>query len=187
LRNKIGYHDYTSLKQDSHSETGKDAMTNIYLDARSTSSPKAIVVLLLVFAMPVMTVAQTQPSASAQVVVPAHIRGGSDLIFKMKLNEALPEGARFDVRLSPVTADQEITVSSGDPANRERTEFILKTRLPEKVVPGEWHIKIVYLFLAGASWTSNTLATNPDFRFVVEGPKVEIPTRATASLVDDKH
>jgi len=97
------------------------------------------------------------------------------------------ERARFDVRLSPVTADQEITVSSGDPANRERTEFILKTRPPEKAVPGEWHIKIVYLFLAGTSWTSNTLATNPDFRFVVEGPKVEIPTRATASLVDDKH
>jgi len=125
-------------------------------------------------------------SASAQVEVPAHIRGGSDLIFKIKLNEAIPEEARFDVRLSPVTADQEITVSSGDPANRERTEFFLKARLPEKAVPGEWHIKIVYLFLAGTSWTNNTLATNPDFRFVVEGPKVEIPTKATASLVNDQ-
>ena len=150
-------------------------MINICLNARSTSSLHAIVGLLFVFAMPVMTPAQNQPSPSAQIeVAHEHLRGGSDLIFKMKLNEALSEGARFDVRLSPVTADQEITVSSGDPANRERTEFILKTRLPEKVVPGEWHIKIVYLFLAGTSWTSNTLATNPDFRFMVEGAKVDI-------------
>jgi len=43
----------------------KDAMTNIYLDARSTSSLKAVVGLLLVFAMPVMTVPQNQPSACA--------------------------------------------------------------------------------------------------------------------------
>jgi hypothetical protein len=140
--------------------------------------------------MPMLAIAQGQTPdikpASAQVeAIHDHFHGGSDLTFKMTLNEPLPEGARFDVRLSPVGLDQEIPVSSGEPSNKERTEFILKTKLPEKIVPGEWHIKTVWLFLAGTSWTSNTLSTNPDFKFVVEGPRVEIPTKATATLVGD--
>jgi hypothetical protein len=109
-------------------------------------------------------------------------RSGSEVAFKMKLDTALPEGAYFQVRLSPVRVDQELTVVSGEPLNRERTEFLLHTKLPDKAVPGEWHIKIVYLFLAGAGWTSNTLTTN-DLRFTVEGPKLEIPAKATATLV----
>ena len=122
--------------------------------------------------------------ASAQLeTAQDHFHGGSEVSFKMTLNEPLPEGARFDVRLSPRAVDQELSVSSGEPSNKERTEFILKTKLPEKAVPGEWRIKVVWLFLAGASWTSNSLATNPDFKFVVEGPEVKIPTKATATLV----
>jgi hypothetical protein len=146
--------------------------------------------LLSICAAPAISIAQAQAPdvnlTSAHVEIPNdHFHGGSDLTFKIELNEPLPEGARFDVRLSPVGVDQEIPVSSGEPANKERTEFILKTKLPEKAAPGEWHIKVVWLFLPGASWTSNTLATNADFRFVVEGPKIEIPTKATATLVSD--
>jgi hypothetical protein len=146
--------------------------------------------LLSICALPVVAVPQAQApdSSRASIQIEAaqdHFHGGSDLIFRMKLNEALPEGARFDVRLSPVGVDQELTVSSGEPANKERTEFILKTKLPDKAVPGEWHIKVVWLFLSGASWTNNTLATNADFKFLVDGPRIEIPTRATASLVSD--
>lgn len=146
--------------------------------------------LILVCALPSMAVAQPQASdknqASAQVeAVHDQFRPGSDLIFKMKLNEALPEGAHFDVRLSPAGLDQEIPVSSGEPTNKERTEFTLKTKLPLSAVPGEWHIKVVWLFLSGTSWTSNTLTTNADFKFVVEGPKIEIPTKATATLAGD--
>ncbi|WP_263377240.1 hypothetical protein [Granulicella aggregans] len=110
------------------------------------------------------------------------LRSGSEVSFKMKLDTPLPEGAYFQVRLSPVLVDQELTVASGEPTNRERTEFLLHAKLPDKAVPGEWRIKIVYLFLAGTGWTSNTLATN-DLRFTVEGPKLEIPTKATATLV----
>jgi hypothetical protein len=141
---------------------------------------------LFVCAIPTTTFAQSQAAVSTQPGAPdGHLRGGGDLVFKMKLNEPLPEGARFDVRLSPVGADQEIPVQSGEPTNKERTEFTLRTKLPDRAIPGEWHIKVVYLFLAGASWTNNTLATNADFRFVVDGPKFEIPTQATATLASD--
>ncbi|MGA7157870.1 MAG: hypothetical protein WBY53_13530 [Acidobacteriaceae bacterium] len=153
---------------------------------RSINSLKTILGLLLVCGTPMMTFGQSQAAATTQLEAAGdHLRGGSDLVFRMKLNEALPEGARFDVRLSPVGVDQEIAVQSGEPANKERTEFILKTKLPERAVPGEWHIKVVWLFLPGASWTNNTLTTNADFRFLVEGPKFEVPTKATVTLVDD--
>ena len=161
-------------------------MANTLRAFRSISSLRAILGLLLVCGMPIVSFAQSQAAVSTQSGAPdGHLRGGGDLAFKMKLNEPLPEGARFDVRLSPVGVDQEVAVQSGEPTNKERTEFTLRTKLPEGAVPGEWHIKVVYLFLAGASWTNNTLATNADFRFVVEGPKFEIPTKATGTLVDD--
>ena len=101
----------------------------------------------------------------------------------MMLNQPLPDGANFSVRLSPSTTDQELPVGSGDPINKDRTEFLLKAKLPQKLVPGEWHIKVVWLFLPGTSWTSSTLSTNPDFKFFVDGPKIDIPTQATATLV----
>lgn len=137
-----------------------------------------------------MAIAQSPASnvdqVSAQVgAVHDQLRAGSDLTFKMELNKPLPEGARFDVRLSPVATDEEISVSSGQAADKGRTEFILKTKLPDKAVPGDWHIKVVWLFLPGASWTNNTLATNADFRFHVGGPAIDIPTKATATLLDD--
>jgi hypothetical protein len=145
---------------------------------------------LVVCTMSIVASAQTQSpqatQASAQMeAAQGELRAGSDLVFKMKLNQPLPEGARFEVRLSPTEVDQEISVPSGEPTNKERTEFLLKTKLPEKAVPGQWHIKTVWLFLGGTAWTNNTLATNPDFRFIVEGPKFEIPTKATATLVKD--
>jgi hypothetical protein len=145
---------------------------------------------LLLCASPINLIAQSQSSnvnqVSAQVgAIHDQLRPGSDLTFKMKLNKPLPEGGRFEVRLSPVAADEEIPVSSGQAVDKERTEFVLKTKLPDKAVPGDWHIKIVWLFLPGASWTNNTLATNADFRFHVEGPAIDIPTKATATLLDN--
>jgi hypothetical protein len=112
-----------------------------------------------------------------------HFRGGDEVTIKMVLNQPLPDGASFNVRLSPSTTDQELPVGSGDPINKDRTEFLLKAKLPQKLVPGEWHIKVVWLFLPGTSWTSSTLSTNPDFKFFVDGPKIDIPTKATATLV----
>jgi len=126
------------------------------------------------------------PHASAQLKdTRDHFHGGDEVAFKVVLNDPLPEGASFNVRLSPATTDQELQVGAGSATNKERTEFLLKAKLPEEVVPGEWHIKVVWLFLPGTSWTNNTLATNPDFKFFVDGPKIDVPTKATATLVRD--
>ncbi|HUN86882.1 MAG TPA: hypothetical protein VMU48_21060 [Terracidiphilus sp.] len=142
-----------------------------------------VAIFASVFWLSIPVFAQQSKEASATMDSKQdHFHPGSDLSFKMTLNEPLPEGARFDVRLSPIKTDQEIPVSSGEPTNKERTEFTLHTKLPERAVPGEWHIKIAWLFLAGASWTNNTLSTN-DMRFVVEGPEVKIPTAATATII----
>ena len=150
--------------------------------------PKLAVVLALAVAIAVPLHAQTADTPHGSVELKDarhHFRGGDEVVFKMVLNEPLPEGANFNVRLSPASTDQELPVGSGEPANKERTEFLLKAKLPEKVVPGEWHIKVAWLFLPGTSWTNNALATNPDFKFFVDGPKIDIPTKATASLFRD--
>jgi hypothetical protein len=140
-------------------------------------------VLAFLLGLSTSAIGQDNTQASARMVTDqTHFHPGSDLTFKMTLNEPLPEGAHFNVRLSPIKADQQIDVSSGEPTNKERTEFILHTKLPDGSVAGEWHIKVVWLFLAGAGWTNNTLSTN-DMQFVVEGPKIEIPTKATATIV----
>jgi hypothetical protein len=65
--------------------------------------------------------------------------------------------------LSPSTTDQELPVS-GDPVNQDRTGFLLKAKLPQKLVRGEWPIKVVRQFLAGTSWKSSNLSTNPNLR-----------------------
>ena len=100
----------------------------------------------------------------------------------MRLNEPLPEGARFDVRLSPVSVNQEMTVSSQEPSDKDRKEFLLKFKLPDHARGGEWHIATVYLFLPNVSWTSSTIATN-EMKFAIDGPDGPLPSNATATIV----
>jgi hypothetical protein len=128
--------------------------------------------------------AQAPDKASAQLVTSTpHFHGGDEVSFKMKLNEPLPEGARFDVRVSPTGLTQDLTVSSQEATDKDRKEFMLKFKLPEHARGGEWHIATVYLFLPGASWTNSTIATN--MTFVVDGPDSPLPTSATATI--EKH
>ena len=112
------------------------------------------------------------------------IHGGSDISLRVKLDRPLPVGARFDVRLSPVGVVQEITVSSGEPVDRERREFLLKTKLPNEALPGDWHVSTVYLFMPGSSWTNSTINLG-DVRFRVEGAPIELPKTGTATIEAD--
>jgi hypothetical protein len=141
----------------------------------------------LILALPALTPAasfgsdDTHASAQLQSGV-AHLHSGSDLTFTVVLDDPLPMGAYFQVRLSPVKVDQELPVTSGEPVDKGRKEFLLHAKLPDGSVPGDWHIKVVYLFLAGTSWTNNTLSTN-QMPFVVEGQNVEVPAKATATII----
>ncbi len=137
--------------------------------------------VMLVFVVP--AIAQEPNNAAARLTTDTpHFHGGDEVSFTMKLNEPLPEGARFDVRLSPVSVNQEMTVSSQESTDKDRKVFLLKFKLPDHARGGEWHIATVYLFLPNVSWTSSTIATN-EMKFVVDGPDGRLPSGATATIV----
>lgn len=137
--------------------------------------------VMLVFVVP--AIAQEPNNAAARLTTDTpHFHGGDEVSFTMKLNEPLPEGARFDVRLSPVSVNQEMTVSSQESSDKDRKVFLLKFKLPDHARGGEWHIATVYLFLPNVSWTSSTIATN-EMKFVVDGPDGRLPSGATATIV----
>src|SRR5208283_320638 len=137
---------------------------------------KSAVVLLAVI-LGVAGLVSAQDKAAVQTETPGAFHPGSPIVFKVKLNEPLPKGAHFDLRISPVSADQEINLGAGEAVDDKQTEFRVAGKLPEGALPGDWHISVIYLFLPGASWTRNTIAPN-DLRFKVEGKPFSIPTKA---------
>jgi hypothetical protein len=122
-----------------------------------------------------------QEKAAVQTEKVGPIRAGGPIAFNVKLNAPLPRGARFDLRISPVTADEEIALGAGEPVNDSRTDFRVSGTLPEGAMPGDWHISVIYLFLPGAGWTHSTIAPN-DLKFHVEGKSYPIPTKAEVSI-----
>jgi len=142
--------------------------------------PKAAIsVAVLMLAAVLVSFAQDKAAVKMEQAGPLH--GGDTVTFNVKLNEPLPKGAHFDFRVSPVSADQEITLGSVEPIKGSETDFRVTGKLPEAAVPGEWHISVIYLFLPGAGWTHNTIAPN-DLRFRVEGQPYPIPTKAEVTL-----
>ena len=83
--------------------------------------------------------------------------------------------------LQPVSADEEISLGPAQSVNGSDSEFRVAGKLPDGTLPGEWHVLVIYLHLAGAGWTYNTIAPN-DLRFQVEGKPYAIPTRAAVTL-----
>ena len=113
---------------------------------------------------------------------PGAVQPGKPIAFNVKLNEPLPKGAYFQVRVSPVAVDQQLQFASGEPLDESRKTFRVSGLLPEGAVPGKWHISVIYLFLAGSGWTNNTIKAN-ELTFEVEGKPFPIPNQAEISLV----
>ena len=94
-------------------------------------SKKIGVVLLFLATFSLSVLAQEPDKAAAQLTATTpHFHGGDEVSFTMTLNEPLPEGARFDVRLSPAGVNQELSVSSGEPADKDRKKFLLEVQSP---------------------------------------------------------
>ncbi len=140
-----------------------------------TALSMALLILVAVIA------SSAQNKAAVEIAAPGPFHPGDTIAFKIKLNEPMPKGARFDFRISPVAADEEIPLGSGEPISGSDTEFRVTAKLPEGALPGEWHISVIYLFLSGAGWTHNTIAPN-DLKFQVEGKPYPIPTKAEVSV-----
>ena len=112
---------------------------------------------------------------------PASFKTGGPATFVLTLNEALPKGTRFDFRISPIAADEEITLGSVSPLDDSGKRFRVSGPLPEGALPGEWHVSVIWLFLPGAGWTHNTISTN-NLRFQVEGRPYSIPTKGEVNI-----
>ncbi|MGA9803039.1 MAG: hypothetical protein WA383_08650 [Terriglobales bacterium] len=138
-------------------------------------------VVLLAVVLGVVGLASAQDKAAVQTETSGAFHPGSQIVFKVKLNEPLPKGAHIDFRISPVSIDQEISLGSGEAVDDKQTEFRLTGKLPEGALPGDWHISVIWLFLPGTGWTHNQISPN-DLRFKVEGKPYAVPTKAEVAV-----
>jgi hypothetical protein len=111
------------------------------------------------------------------------VKAGGEIVLNINLNAPLPREARFDLRISPVAADEEVALGMGEPIDASRQTFRLKGTVPQGALPGEWHVSVIYLFLPGSSWTRTTIAPN-DLKFHVEGTAYSLPTKADITLAN---
>lgn len=153
---------------------------------------KTLVVAVLILLVTTLGFAQqpTKPAESkADVQMEKHSDGalhpGDSISFTVKLNAPLPKGAYFSFRISPVSADQEISLNSGEPLDESRTKFRVSGSLPAEAYPGKWHVAVIWLFLPGTSWTHNSIMPN-GVTFDVEGKQFMLPATAEVSLDSSK-
>ena len=140
---------------------------------------KFLVTLLLLSG----AVALSQERAAVQMDNPnARFHPGDRIAFQVKLNEPLPNGADFQIRISPTKGNREIALASDKPEDTTRTLFVVRGSLPKEAVPGEWGINVIYLFLPGTGWTSNTIQPTIPIKFVVEGKEYAIRTTAQIAV-----
>jgi hypothetical protein len=139
-----------------------------------------IIVTALVMAMVAVSWAQDN-KAAVEMEKSGSFKPGGPIVFQVKLNEPLPKGAHFDFRISPVSADEEVALGSGEAVDASQRAFRISGKLPEGALPGVWHIKVIYLFLPGSGWTHTTIVPN-DLRFEVEGKPYPIPTKAEVTV-----
>lgn len=126
-------------------------------------------------------VLSAQDKAAVQVDKPGSFKAGEPIVFGINLNESLPKGARLDLRISPVTGDQEVSLGDGQALDESRKKFRVSGVLPQGALPGEWHISVVWLFLQGTNWTHSSIATN-NLKFQVEGKPYTVPTKAEVTV-----
>jgi hypothetical protein len=123
-----------------------------------------------------------QDKASVGMDKPGPFHPGDPITFTLKLNAPMPKDAYLDLRISPVTGeDQQVNLGSGEPVDATRSEYRVKGTIPAGALPGEWHINIIYLFLSGTGWTNNTIRPN-DVRFRVQSEPYTIPTTADVTV-----
>ena len=139
------------------------------------------VIFVAALLLAAMIVPSAQDKAAVQIDKPGPFKAGGPIALNVNLNEPLPRGARFDLRISPVAGDQVIQLLSGEALDASQKKFRVSGTLPEGAIPGEWRISIIYLFLQGSNWTNSTIAAN-DLRFQVEGKSFPIPTKAEVSV-----
>src|SRR5947209_8268446 len=68
------------------------------------------------------------------------LKPGDKIALSVTLNEPLPEGAYFSVRLSPTALDQEVPLAA-EATDQSRKSFIARGTIPQGATGGEWRVK----------------------------------------------
>lgn len=131
----------------------------------------------ILFLAAVSLASAAQDKAAVQAEKPGPFKAGGPIVFTVKLNEPLPKGAHFDLRISPISVDQQVPLGTGEPVEGSDQVFRVVSKLPENALPGDWHIAVIWLFLPGSGWTTSRVTPN-DLRFQVEGKPYPLPTTA---------
>jgi hypothetical protein len=142
---------------------------------RKTAGVFVVLVLVAAFG------AAAQQKGTVEMEQKGPFRPGDPIVFNIKLDESLPKDARFDLRISPVEADEQISLGNGEPVKGSDKDFRISTKLPEAAFPGKWHVSIIYLFLPGAGWTNRTIA-HDNVEFEVAGKPYAIPAKAEITV-----
>jgi hypothetical protein len=137
-----------------------------------------IALAALVFTAAIAPAGQDKGAVQMDKTGPFH--PGGSITFNLKLNEPMPKGAHLDLRISPISGEQEVDLGGGRAVDRTQTEFRVTGTVPEGALPGDWHISVIYLFLSGSPWSA-TIAQD-DLKFRVEGERYPIPTKADVTL-----
>jgi hypothetical protein len=137
-----------------------------------------IALAALVFAAAIAATGQDKGAVQMEKGGPFH--PGGAIAFNLKLNEPMPKGAHLDLRISPISGEQEVDLGGGRVVDTTQTEFRVTGTVPGGALPGDWHISVIYLFLSGSPWDA-TIAPN-DLKFRVEGERYPIPTKADVTL-----
>ncbi len=138
--------------------------------------------LTIVVLFGALAFAQDRASVKIDNANNTHFHPGDSIAFQVKLNEPLPEGASFRIRISPTKVSQLIDLVSDKPEDAGRTLFLVRGSLPKEALTGEWAINVIYLFLPGTGWTTNTIQPTMPVKFFVEGKEFAIPTTAQVTV-----
>jgi hypothetical protein len=138
-----------------------------------------IALAALVFTAAIAPAGQDKGAVQMDKTGPFH--PGGSIAFNVKLNEPMPKGAHLDVRIAPISDEQEeVDLGGGRAVDTPQTEFRVTGTVPEGALPGDWHISVIYLLRPGSPWDA-TIAPN-DLKFRVEGRRYPIPTKADVTL-----
>jgi hypothetical protein len=134
------------------------------------------ILLTAVLAIAVSTLRAQQTT----IETPGEINAGGSVSLHVNVDHPLPEGATIRVEVSPQSATQWIALSTAEPADRGRTSFTLKGKLPENAVPGTWIVRNVWLFLPGSNQGQSLAQNNASFQ--VKGKQFPIPSKAEVTV-----
>jgi hypothetical protein len=113
-------------------------------------------------------VLHAQENAGVQMMKPGNdISGGKVFALEVTLDKPLPPETSIIVPVKPDNVSQLLVLSGASTDDPAHTKIVVKTTLPNVLVPGKWAVNDVFIVLPGTNiW--QPLAHN-DLKFDIQG------------------